>query len=97
MRLIDADAFDKCLANAQIECKKGSGNVRWGILNQVRGNLAQQPTIEAEPVRREKKVSNIGERIEKFGFHLFIIAGSVILPPLIIYVIYLIGKEILGG
>lgn len=50
MRTIDADAFDRCLADAQSECKKNGGNFRYGMLNQVRGNLAEQPTIDAIPV-----------------------------------------------
>lgn len=57
MRTIDADAFDRCLADAQFECKKNGGNFRYGVLNQVRGNLAEQPTIDAIPVEwlREHK------------------------------------------
>ena len=50
MRLIDADTFDRCLADAQSECKKNGGNFRYGMLNQVRGNLSEQPTIDAIPV-----------------------------------------------
>ena len=50
MRMIDADTFDKRLADAQSECKKNGGNFRYGMLNQVRGNLAEQPTIDAIPV-----------------------------------------------
>lgn len=51
MRLIDKDEFDRCLADAQSECKKNGGNFRYGVLNQVRGNLAEQPTIDAIPVK----------------------------------------------
>ena len=50
MRLVDADAFDRCLADAQSECKKNGGNFRYGVLNQVRGNLDEQPTIPAIPI-----------------------------------------------
>lgn len=45
MRLIDADAFDKVLKDAQTECKKNGGNFRFGVLNNVRANLAKAPTI----------------------------------------------------
>ena len=50
MRLIDADAFDKALANAQAECKKNGGNFRFGVLSNVRANIADAPTIDAIPV-----------------------------------------------
>lgn len=45
MRLIDADAFDRALADAQDECRKNGGNFRYGVLNTVRGNLAKMPTV----------------------------------------------------
>ena len=45
MRLIDADAFDNVLKDAQTECKKNGGNFRFGVLNNVRANLAKAPTI----------------------------------------------------
>ena len=50
MKLIDKDVFDRCLADAQSECKKNGGNFRYGVLNQVRGNLAEQPTVPAIPI-----------------------------------------------
>ena len=44
-RLIDADAFDEALQNAQTECKKNGGNFRYGVLSNVRANLATMPTV----------------------------------------------------
>lgn len=48
MRLIDADAFDKMLVDAQAECKSNGGNFRFGVLSNVRENLRMMPTIEQE-------------------------------------------------
>ena len=45
MRLIDADAFNNVLMDAQSECKKNGGNFRYGVLSNVRANLAEMPTI----------------------------------------------------
>ena len=45
MRLIDADAFDKVLKDAQLECKKNGGNFRYGVLATVRANLEKAPTV----------------------------------------------------
>lgn len=50
MRLIDGDAFDKMLANAQSECKKSGGNFRYGVLANVRGNLNKIPSVDAVPL-----------------------------------------------
>jgi hypothetical protein len=50
MRLIDADAFDKVLSDAQNECKKCGGNFRYGVLSAVRGNMLKQPTVNAVPL-----------------------------------------------
>ena len=44
MRLIDADAFDKCLADGQAQCNRKSDNFRYSVLGMVRGNLAKFPT-----------------------------------------------------
>lgn len=44
-RLIDADAFDKVLRDAQLECKKNGGNFRYGVLATVRANLEKAPTV----------------------------------------------------
>lgn len=46
MRLIDADAFDKCLEGAEIEATKNRKYVFSGAINTIRGNLANAPTIE---------------------------------------------------
>ena len=48
VRLIDADAFDEVLRNAQAECKKSGGNFRYGVLSNVRANLAKMPTASGE-------------------------------------------------
>lgn len=50
MRLIDADALDITLADAQSTCKKNGGNFRYGVLSNVRANIADAPTIDAIPV-----------------------------------------------
>ena len=50
MRLIDADVFDKVLADAQNKCKKSRDNFRYGFLSTVRANMMKQPTIHAVPV-----------------------------------------------
>lgn len=62
MRMIDADALDKMLADAQTECKKNGGNFRVGVLSNVRENIANAPTIDAIPVewlRRQGKRGSI--------------------------------------
>ena len=45
MRPVDADAFDKVLRDAQLECKKNGGNFRYGVLATVRANLEKAPTV----------------------------------------------------
>ena len=54
MRLIDADAFDKMLIEAQAECRKNGGNFRFGVLGEVRGNLALFPTADCPEIVRCK-------------------------------------------
>ena len=49
-KLIDADVFDSILWDAQAECKKNGGNFRFGVLNSIRANLANQPAVDAIPV-----------------------------------------------
>ena len=49
MRLIDADAFDKCLEQAEIEATKNQKYVFSSAINTIRGNLANAPTIEPQP------------------------------------------------
>ena len=59
MRLIDADAFDKVLSDAQNECKKKSGgNFRYGFLSTVRANMLKQPTVDAAPVKHGRWAKN---------------------------------------
>ena len=55
MRLIDEDAFDSMLKDAQAECKKSGGNFRYGVLSTVRANLANMPTIDAVQIVRCKE------------------------------------------
>ena len=43
-RLIDADAFDKCLLGAEIEATKSQKYVFSSAINTIRGNLANFPT-----------------------------------------------------
>lgn len=45
MRLIDADAFDKVLEDAQIQCKRNGGNFRIGVLSTVRAGLKNASTV----------------------------------------------------
>ena len=52
MRLIDADAFDKMLIEAQSKCKKSGGNFRFGVLGNVRANLAVFPTVDRPEIVR---------------------------------------------
>ena len=51
MRIIDADAFDECLKNAEIEATKKRRYVFSGAINTIRGNLANAPTIEPQIIR----------------------------------------------
>lgn len=46
MRLIDADAFDKVLEDAEIEATRNRKYVFRSVLNIIRGNLRNAPTIE---------------------------------------------------
>lgn len=46
MRLIDADAFDKCLENAEAEAIHMRKHVFASAVNVIRGNLRSFPTIE---------------------------------------------------
>lgn len=50
MRPIDADVLDSILQDAQAECKKNGGNFRFGVLSNIRANIADAPTIDAIPV-----------------------------------------------
>ena len=54
MRLIDADALDKVLIDAQEQCKVRGGNFRYGVLSNVRENIRQMPTIEQPKIIRCK-------------------------------------------
>ena len=54
MRLIDADAFNKVLIEAQSKCKKSGGNFRFGVLGNVRANLALFPTVDRPEIIRCK-------------------------------------------
>lgn len=57
MRLIDADAFDKMLKEEQA---KNGGNFRFGVLADVRGNLALFPTVDRPDIVRCKECENRG-------------------------------------
>ena len=66
MRLIDADAFDRMLIEAQAKCKKDGGNFRFGVLGNVRGNLALFPTVDRpELVRCKDCVHFVPENAEE--------------------------------
>ena len=92
MRLIDADALiERCKARESDPWLKNITAESWAkAYAAFREEIDRMPTVEA------KRGKDIGERIEKFGFHFFIIVSGIIFPPLLIYVIYLIGKEIIG-
>ena len=51
MRLIDADAFDECLEQAEIEATKNRRYVFASAINTIRANLANVPTIESQIIR----------------------------------------------
>ena len=59
MRLIDVDAFDKMLIEAQAKCKKDGGNFRFGVLGNVRANLALFPTVDRPEIVRCKDCKNM--------------------------------------
>ena len=61
MRLIDADAFDKMLIEAQSKCKKNGGNFRFGVLGNVRANLALFPTEDRPEIVRCKNCKHYDE------------------------------------
>lgn len=61
MRLIDADAFDKCLEGAEIEATKNQKYVFSSAINTIRGNLANAPTIEPQ------QWISCDERLPKYG------------------------------
>lgn len=58
MRLIDADEFDKTLESGEIEAHKNKAYVYEGILNTIRGNLANAPTID--PVKHGRWIYHDG-------------------------------------
>ena len=66
MRLIDADAFDKMLIEAQSKCKKIGGNFRFGVLGNVRAILALFPTVDRPEIVRCKDCKYCGSEI-KYG------------------------------
>ena len=49
MRLIDADALEKYLSDAEIEATRQRKYVFASALNTIRGNVRNFPTIELEP------------------------------------------------
>jgi hypothetical protein len=76
MRLIDADAFDNVLKDAQTECKKNGGNFRFGVLNNVRANLAKAPTIRTE--RLAKATAEAEEFMSKAPYLCYDLANELI-------------------
>lgn len=52
MRAIDADAFDKCLENAEAEAIHMKKHVFASAINVIRGNLRSFPTIEERKTGR---------------------------------------------
>lgn len=49
MRLIDGDALEKFLSDAEMEAIKRKKYVLAGALNMIQGNVRNFPTIEPEP------------------------------------------------
>ena len=84
MRLIDADALDKMLMDAQAISKEKGGNFRCGVIGNVRENIRMMPTIEQRKKGHWKKpkfaddkrwhqCSECGvttEKLDKHGFKL---------------------------
>ena len=60
MRLIDADAFDKVLEDAEIEATRNRKYVFRSALNIIRGNLRNAPTIEERKNGEWIKISPAG-------------------------------------
>lgn len=54
MRLIDADALDEWLKDAEIDAKKNRKYVFASAINTIRGNLMNVPTIEPEPYKGDE-------------------------------------------
>ena len=48
MRLIDADEFDRVLDDGELKARKSRKYVCEGVINTIRGNLANMPTIIPE-------------------------------------------------
>lgn len=71
MRLIDADAFDKCLEQVEIEATKSRKYVFSSAINTIRGNLANAPTIEPQhrthPGCHAPALSKVHRRSERCG------------------------------
>ena len=60
MKIIDADAFDALLVDAQ---RRAKSNFQYGFLSSVRENLAMMPEAEAYKEARER-IENMAEVIE---------------------------------
>lgn len=60
MKLIDADAFDAVLVDAQ---KRAKNNFQYGFLSSVRANLADVPEAEAY-TEAKKRIENMEKIIE---------------------------------
>ena len=73
MRLIDADALDTLLKDAQTECKRNGGNFRFGVLNTIRENIAKMPTVggwtsvKDHPPEKDEDVIIYGKYIGSSG------------------------------
>ena len=50
MRMIDGDALDEFLQKAEIDAEKAKKYVLRSAINTIRGNLAQMPTTQPEPL-----------------------------------------------
>ena len=62
MRLIDADAFDKCLEQAEIEATKRQKYVFSSAINTIRGNLANFPPIN-QWIPCSERLPDVGQKV----------------------------------
>ena len=60
MKIIDADAFDAVLVDAQ---KRAKSNFQFGFLSSVRANLKEMPEAEAY-IEQRKRIENMEAMIE---------------------------------
>ena len=70
MKIIDADAFDAVLVDAQ---KRAKSNFQFGFLSSVRANLKEMPEAEAY-IEQRKRIENMEKVIEDLEKRIAIIS-----------------------